>query len=246
MIQNADFSRYRVAELIQLLNNASQIIESHNPVDLKITSQHAALQTAITALDGEYKKQTSSSITATLAELDERRDDALTGILRVVSGFEYHFDATKQAAARRIGLIVNKYGTGVTRLRYQQETGDINSLVSDLLGDAAATAAITALGLADWVEELRLANQEFDKAYVQRAQEMAGDSSQVLALRAAAQQKWQDLAAHLTAHSTLTPGALFTKTIAELNSLIDDYKNATANRAGEVASPAPAPTPPGV
>jgi hypothetical protein len=49
--------------------------------------------------------------------------------------------------------------------------------------------------------------------------------------------KWNELTAHLNAHATLTPTALYTKTIAELNSLIEKYKNATANRSGTTPAP---------
>lgn len=243
MINNTNSQRYRVAEYIQLLTNALRIIKSNDPSLLKIEVQNSALETSVGALDAEYKRQSSSSITATLVQLDERRDDAYTGIFRVVSGYALHFLPAKKEAARRIGLIVNKYGSGVTRLRYQQETGEIRSLVGDLQGDATAVNDISELGLTEWVEELRLANVEFDQAYVERAQQQAGDSSQVIALRATTQQKWEELTAHLTAHATLTPSALYQKTIAELNSLIDDYRNAVAGRKGddsaEITPPAP-------
>lgn len=242
-IQIANHRRYRVAEFLQFLTNALQIIESNDPASLKIVTQYTALETADAALNKEYKKQTSSSITATLIELDERRDRAYTGILRVVSGFELHYEVEKRAAAQRIGLIGNKYGAGVTRLRYQQETGEIRCLVGDLQADAAAVAAIAELGLTGWVEEMRVANQAFDTAYVQRSQEMAGDSSQVITLRATALEKWLELTAHLTAHATLTPSALFTKAIAELNRLIDDYKTATVKRTSADDTAAPIATP---
>lgn len=243
MIQIINPKRYRVAEYVQLLTNASKIIDSNDPSALKVLLQQTALSTAVVKLDGEYKIQSSSTITAKLAELDERRDNAFTGILRVVSGFALHFNPVKREAARRIGLIFDKYGSGVTRLRYQQETGEIRSLVDDLLSDAAATSATAELGLIDWVEELSAANQDFDAAYVQRSQEMAGESSQVTALRATAQEKWEELSAHLTAHATLTPSPLYTKTIAEINSLIDDYKTATAGRKVDDAADAAAPPP---
>ncbi len=242
MINNTAFSRFRVAEFTQLLANTLKIIESNDPNALKITAQTAALITAAANLDEEYKKQKSSSITAKLVELDERRDNAVTGILRVVSGFELHYESLKRDAARRIGLVVNKYGTGMARLRYQQETGEIRSMLGDLK-DPAVAIAVSELGLDAWLEELKEANQEFDAAYVQRSQEMAGDSSQVIALRATAQEKWDALTAHLTAHATLTPSPSYTKTLAELNSLIDDYKNAAISRSGDETLPSPTPPP---
>ncbi len=235
MIQTINIKRYRVAEYIQLLTNAAKIIESNDPGSLKILTQQTTLIEAVENLDKEYKKQTSSSITATLVELDTRRDNAFTGILRVIAGYELHYDADKRNAAQRISLIFNKYGSDVTRLRYQQETGEIRSLVGDLQANAAIVSDVATLGLTDWVAELAEANQAFDAAYVARSQEMAGDSSQVIALRATAQEKWEALSAHLTAHATLTPSELYTKTIAELNSLIDDYKNATAGRKADDA-----------
>lgn len=242
MIQNADFSRYRAAEFIQFLTNVLRVIESNEPAGLKVAAQLAAVTESLAALDREYKKQTSSAITATLAELDERRDNALTGMLRVVSGFQLHFEPAKRNAARRIALVVDKYGSGVARLRYQQETGEIRSLVADLREDAAASAAMIALGVTDWLGEMDSANLAFDAAYVQRSQEMAGEPSQLLALRATALEKWQALAAHLTAHATLEPDPALAQTIAELNRLIQDYNDAATRRSGE-EEPAADPTP---
>lgn len=148
----------------------------------------------------------------------------------------------KRDAARRIALVVDKYGSGVARLRYQQETGEIRSLVADLREDAAASAAMTALGVTDWLGEMDSANLAFDAAYVQRSQEMAGEPSQLLALRATALEKWQALAAHLTAHATLEPDPALAQTIAELNRLIQDYNDAATRRSGE-EEPAADPTP---
>ena len=249
MIDTPRSSYYRTAEYIQFLSNVFQIMEANDAATLLVQPQTSALENAMGDLDAEYKRQTSSTITATLAELDERRDNAFTGIQRVVSGFELHFDPAKVTAAQRIGLVFSKYGLGVTRLRYQQETGEINAIIQDLSGDPAVAAALTALGLDAWVTELMTANSAFDGAYVQRAREMAGDPSQVLALRAAAGQTWEDLKAHLTAHATLTPSQLYKDTVAQLNSLISDYNDATAARtpsdgeAGTGTTPAPTPAP---
>jgi hypothetical protein len=243
MITTINLPRLRAAEFIQFHSNVFQIIEANDPPALKVDVQLTALEAALAALDAEYKRQTSSAITLTLAQLDERRDNAFTGIQRVVSGYELHFDAAKVTAARRITLVFNKYGSGVTRLRYQQETGEIRSLGADLTGDAEVAAAVTALGLGAWVAELNAANAAFDEAYVQRSRETAGDPSQVLALRVVLAEKWETLKAHLTAHATLTPSAVYTKTIAELNSLIDDYNNATVSRTAEEPVPTPSPTP---
>jgi hypothetical protein len=241
MITRALLPRFRAAEFTQFLTNALQILADKGPGTLLVEDQASAVEEALAEVEEEYQRQTLSGITSELAELDKRRDKALKGIRRVVSGYEEHFDPAKLEAAQRITLVLKKYGPGIARLRYQQETGEVRSLVQDLQGDAAVSAALETLGLTDWVAELSSANQEFDDAFVRRAQEMAGGASQLLALRRVAVKKWAELTTHLTARATLTPSELYTRTLAELNSLISDYNTAVTNRTSD-APPVPEPT----
>jgi hypothetical protein len=41
-------------------------------------------------------------VTAELVELDERRDQAITGITQLLRAYQYHFDPIKVAAANRL------------------------------------------------------------------------------------------------------------------------------------------------
>ena len=130
----------------------------------------------------------------------------------------------------------------------EQETSVIQSILADFTNRAELAAAVAALGLNAWVAYLGAVNTEFDQVYVQRSQQTAGDPSKVLDLRAAVTAAWETLKQHITAHATLTPTPALTKTVSEMNRLIEDYNKSVAGRGGaapeEPQAPAdPEPTP---
>jgi hypothetical protein len=230
MINYADFTRYRAAEFIQFLSNALDIVDSNDPVTLNLQAQRDALFASHTALAEEYRPATASEVTAELVALDERRDQAISGISQFLRAHQNHFDPSKVAAANRLLEDLARHGANPARLRYQLQTGILKTIVGDWESDDTLVDAIQDLGLGDWLAELRTANDTFDTKYVQRARETAGDPSQVAALRAQCTEDWDSLEAHLTAHATLTPSAAYTSLVNELNNLITTYNQAAEGR----------------
>lgn len=229
MINSPRLTAYRTGEFTQFFRNGIAIVNDNAAPALDVAPQVAALETQVGLLEDDFKTEQASTITETLEQLDDRRDRAWNGISAQVRSFLNHFETAKVDAAKLLLGNLENYGPAIARLRYQLETGTLNNILDDWEGQAPLSAAVTTLGITDWVAELRTANTQFDAAYVQRTQETAGPASQVLALRGTVTEAWNTLKDHITAHATLTPSAAYTQVIDELNNLITQYNEQTAS-----------------
>lgn len=243
MISSPDTSRFRAAEFIQFHRNAIVILGSNDPTALGVAAQNDALLMSVSLLDAEFKRPTGNELTAQLIELDLKRDTALMGVTMVVRGYQNHFEEAVRLAATRLDAAFSSHGPDVPRLRYQQESAVIKSILDDLSAQPELTSAVATLHLDAWVTYLGATNMQFDAVFVERSQQTAGDPSKVLELRAAVSTTWDTLKGHLTAHATLTPSQAYTDVVQQLNSLIADYNQAVSGRAGTPDAPVVVPDP---
>jgi hypothetical protein len=218
------------------------ISKSNNVAALKIETQVNNLIGATTPLDELFMIERGNLLTADLEALDTRRDAAITGLRLAATAFTYHFDATISNAATVIASGIDKHGTSLARLNYIAETEVIESLVADCTTNAEMTTAIATLQLQAWVAELDAANKAFNQLYISRTSSYASKPQGSLTeLRVTTTAAYSALAAHITAHNTLNPSDGYTKLIAELNSLTDQYNRLAENR-GNTGVEEPAPT----
>jgi Family of unknown function (DUF6261) len=234
---------YRNSEFIRYMKNVAFICSNNNPRLLKIDTQVAGLQAATTPLDDLFMMERGNLLTAELQALDARRDAAITGLRMAISAFSLHFDDSMKKAAETAAAGIDKYGNSLARLNYVAETEVIESLVADIAADAQLAAAIATLQLDSWVAELNTANQLFNTTYISRTGSYASKPDGSLTeLRVVTAQAYNTLAAHITAHDTLTPSDGYTKLVGELNSLTEQYNKMVNNRSsGDVVEPAAAP-----
>jgi Family of unknown function (DUF6261) len=234
---------YRNSEFIRYVKNVTAICGNNNPKLLKIEAQVAALQAATDPLNDLFMLERGNLLTTELQALDARRDAALSGLRLAASAYSFHFDEAIKKAADIIAAGIDKYGTGITRFNYIAETEVIESLVADIAGDAQLAAAIATLKLEGWVAELNTANQLFNTTYINRTGSYASKPDGSLsALRLVTAKAYGELAAHITAHFTLTPSDAYAKLVGELNSLSDQYNKMVNNRSSsDTVEPATAP-----
>ncbi len=99
-----------------------------------------------------------------LAEKDLIRDEKCRALFYTITGACYNPDALKQAAAKRVMVIFNKYGLEMLNKSYDDESADIKSLLTDL-SCAEATEDIAKIdSLSTIVSELITAQNQFDQA----------------------------------------------------------------------------------
>lgn len=232
-----NLANLRNAEYLQYTKNFADIVKRNDPTLLKVEAKYDALINKNGELDTLFKKILANENTAEILALDERRDDAINGIYYVAQGYDYHFTALLQTAGKKIKDSISLYGSSIWKLNYQSETATISSLIMDWENKPELTAALNALNLGSWKDELKAANIAFNEKYLDRTQEYGNATPENLkSKREETNQVYYELrnridALHLLVETAPSP---YTTVINQLNALIDQYNTLLNNRAPEV------------
>lgn len=225
MINSIDLQFLRNDEHLQLNKDVAILTLQNNPEALNIKPQYEALALKNDELDALYKKRSGSDLTQELTALDDRRDRAISGLIIIADGYQYHFDASTSMAGSRLSANFKLYGNAIARQNLQSETNILTSIVNDLEEKPELAAAITTLGLTTWKEELKAANSLFGAKYIERTVEYSEVTKETLAAkREETNQVYYKLRQHIEANATLNEGNVgYTKLINQINSLIQQY-----------------------
>lgn len=232
------FTRIHLAHLrkSEFLNFIKEIVDRCKRFDvvaLLIGPRVEALTTESVKLEQAYNKETGSDLTDVLAALDDRRDDAITGIKLCVEGFVRSFDKPIAEAAKLILGSIEKHPAGIARMNYKAETSEINSLLMEWAGSTEMTAALATLGFTSWVAELKEANTLFAETEQDRIDDKhksEGDSFSKL--RPDATIVYDKLCKGIAAHYELDENPEHLKLADTINLIIDEYNLILTRREG--------------
>ena len=222
MITEPKLKSYRNSEFLEFISSTIELVNRSGIVALD--PPKAALEVAYNNLDNSFKVSQGSLLTATVQELDVRRDDAVRGLRGLAKAYTYHFDTDKKAAGIAIFQAINKYSGNIAQLNYQAQTATLKSLSGDFEDDAVLAAAIVTLDLAAWTAELKNANIDFETKYLDRVTDQANKKvAPVSEQRPAAIEAYNTLIQHIQANHILNPSAALTELIGQLNELVMKY-----------------------
>lgn len=231
MITSALSAQYRLQEFIQFTHNTLVITRQHGLDTLRIKVQHQALSHVYQQLEEAYKRNAASETTAQIIHWDERRDQAIICLRMISEGYTRHPQPTLRESGQRVLECINKYGTRLYQLNYSAETTALKNIVRDLLTTPACTQAIEAMHLEAVVSEMKRANTEFEKVFIQRLEETSQpgiQSTRELVQRTT--EAYRTLTKHLEAHATLTPSNEYTLLINHLNENIEHFNQLVERR----------------
>lgn len=222
MISTPNLRRYRNSEFVAFMNDVIKLVDTANIAAL--ANSLSALQTTYDDLETSFKVSQGSTITATVQDLDARRDAAIKGIRAVVKGYAYHFDTAMQSASTLVLQTIDKYGRQLNELNYQAQTASLKSLIKDIENDADLTAALTSLHLAVWFAEMKTANEAFEQKYLERVTDNAAKKVvPVSEQRPPATAAYETLVKHIEANNVLNPSPELSALANALNELITKY-----------------------
>lgn len=235
MLTSIKLNSLRNAEYIQFIKSSLAITRANDPVALKVKPQYDDLQAKLVMMEGLFLTEQGSFITPEVTALDIRRDRAVTGLTLAANAYTYYFDPV---IARHAGILsrqIAQYGGGIARENYQAETTIIENLLVDLGSNPGLAAAIAALRLGDWKDELEAANKAFSDTYIQRTQQLgaATDRDKLPDIRLEANESYYRLRDFIDSYYVITSGAEpYAKTTKELNALLSQYNTMMAGRLG--------------
>lgn len=143
----------------------------------------------------------SSDYTPELTEADNKVDNLIVGIERLVESYMHHYNPVMVASATRIANRLKVFGR-IEGKFYGLESAAIKILIDDL--DANYAADISNLGLPAWLSSLTNAVNEFDHIYELRNAELsARPEGNLKAIRKQINTIYRSMVAVFDANSTL-------------------------------------------
>jgi hypothetical protein len=224
MEKTPKLTHFRNASFIGFLSNVVTICKKYDTEVLKINNEVADISADVQTLELLFSIARKNGNTEALEDLDARRDSAIQGILEVSEAYLKHFDKTYQEAAKTIEAIFAKYGRRIDKLVYVAQTSATQSLVNDFEKDVNVDTALKKLHLAEWVQELKTANNEFNNVYLNRNKELAEQPDQnIKDVKIPAIEHYKRLIDVLKAFRTINPQGDYDKILKEINELVLKY-----------------------
>jgi Family of unknown function (DUF6261) len=244
MIKGIALQTLRNAEFLQFLKLVLSIFSANDPAVLQVLEQFNALEAAKSNVELLFNKDQASAHTDEVAALDAKRDDLINGIIALVQGNTYHFDAAIKKQALALQTNIASYGSGIARENYLSETAILDKLINDWETKPELAAAIVALQLSEWKTQLASANAAFNAKYLERTKELGAASPEKLKeKRQEAANAYLELRDMLVSYANINKKKPpFGNAVNELNALIDQYNSLLASRKGGGNEPEP-PTP---
>jgi hypothetical protein len=160
---------------------------------------------------------------------DGRRDNAFRRICDLIRAGCKHFDKNRRAAADRLGVIVKEY-KGTPKLPLPEESAAIHNLLQKF---EAVQADVDLLGLGEWIDELKDANDKVRSLMTDRESEAASKAQyKMKTVRAETDRLYAETLTCLEAAAIIEGADTCKQLFDEINARIDEYNNILAREKG--------------
>jgi len=231
MILSIYFRRFRNSEFIQFFNDLFSIFLKQNTEELGIKEQLDPIVPELESIKSIHATLKGSNISDDIKVIDNRRDDCITGIRKVLEGYTFHFDQPVKDAAQSLLNTIDTFGTSIAKQNYPTETTSLKGIHDSFTKEEKLINALSLLNLTDWVGQMDKENNLFNTRYIDRIDETAKQTEDKIAeLRKLVVEKYYTLRNHLTSHATLKPNENYKLVIDQLNALIEKYNGIIKRR----------------
>lgn len=238
MIQIKTFSRSKMRnnELLTFYTEVREVINTAGPgaEKLNIQALFAPFEAAIEAYSAAILNISKSALTEQIEAADAARDNLFVGICEVVRTGTRHFKAATQTAAKSLMPIIDAYMGAATR-SIDDETSYITNFMNEL-SQEKNSAALTALGLIEWIENLSSVNTDVQILTAQRTREQveAGTSTGAgMRTRTEVDATYDTMVQMLNALCMVGGEAKYLSTFEFINARIKHYQDVLAQRQGK-------------
>lgn len=163
------------SEYPQFVNQLITIVTKHNPDGLHLTKSFGR----VTALEPDLAKiktqELSNALSNKLSELDAERDSVIRFIWNQGRSFTKLSIRSLMSHAEVFGRYLDMHGDDIASANYNSETKRVNDMLTDYDSKPDVTAAVAALNLVMFFEQLRTVNAAFEELFMQRTGEYATD-----------------------------------------------------------------------
>lgn len=231
MISSTNLSMLRNLEHFQVMSNVLTYIKGEHLEELKLVSFAEAFEAKLKAYDEVLVLERGNAMSVKIGQADAERDNALKALMNVVKAYALFPEEDMADAALKLQHVIGKYGSGIDRLPYLQESGILANLLQDLEIQENADA-LQLLHLEDWVVKLKEAAVRFDDLFVSRESDNSTKlSGKVKEARQAVQTEFERLATLVNAYEIVYGGEAYAALSAKVNEAMN-YARQQASRRG--------------
>lgn len=230
-IEKINLAPLRNSEHYQFMTDVDKLITALVPSELGIDNLYPGFKTALNAEDATMRTELGSILSKKVEQLDQSRDTTTSAITLRVKATQLSPFPNEVESAVVLQRIIDLYGD-VRNKSFNEETAGITNLTDDLLLPENVEH-LQNVGISHWVTELKNENLQFQTAFDERNDELAGrESGDVRAIRSQVDPAYELMVERINASITLDVAkpvvANFTQS---LNEKIKYYKTTLVSRA---------------
>ncbi len=163
--KNGEFSKY--------IRTVKDLSSKHDLEGMQLTEHSNTLNNTYKNFKKAYKKNRGSTLTSELALMDRYRDNGLKLLQRSVKLIaDFAREEQDRHLANLIYKTITKHGKRIYNMPYGQQGGIMDEIIEEIEDSAELGAAIDALHLRKYFNEMKEAHQAFDKVYKARLEEL--------------------------------------------------------------------------
>lgn len=221
----------RNGEYIQFLNSVLNIISADKQVKDGLRYNRIRLGNQVAKLEEVYLIM-GNDLTAKIREADKKRDVTYLGLKEIIKGCLKHFDPILKSKAEIAMHVLKRYNLNVDELSYQTETENLKLLIDALYDLESKDKVLTSLNIIEWVDQLKVYNEGFNKLYLKRNTSYAKIGlTSVSAGRKETDKLYRDLIKVLDATIILRKKSFrYQKVRNQINTLITSYNDTIVKR----------------
>ena len=199
---------------------------------LKIGQQFQSYLPLFDRVDIALKKINKSIFTEQIQEADKARDEIWEGIINMNAAALKHFNSDMREAAKRLKIVFDTYGN-IAKKPLNEQTSATYNILQELEGKYAAD--VTAVGIEQWVSELKARNNAFGDLMKERFDESALKTDIVLKVaRTELDKAYRAIAERINALVIVEGAEAYEAFIRTLNVIVKKYAPKKRKKGGEV------------
>ena len=219
------FSKLWNTEYPLFIERIVEIVSKNNPDHLGLKKAYDRLNALVPELKNIQTYARTSTITDSLTAVDKKRDHLMRGLIKIVAGYKFLELHHYSDSAKTLYLSLSKYGKNFSRENYTSQTEKTKQFLEETNKNAEVANAITNLNLSHIVTELKNANEEFERLFRSRTEEISSRPNvDVKALRAKIDDAANKLFAAIEFSITEYEDRDYTPLVSQLTELLTYHK----------------------
>lgn len=155
---------------------ASQLVAiflKYNPEKLHLKKSFDRFTAYLPELEKIKAQELSSVYSELIHDLDVQRDNVFTAIVKQIKASEKSGLTSLAASVAVMNRFLDKHGRDIASDNFNAETKRLNDLLAEISSNAGVSAAVAALNLTLFIDELRSLNTDFNTKFMNRTEEDA-------------------------------------------------------------------------